>query len=90
MGTGVGYMMASAAFRLLHPPMVVGSMGMLWGYLKSVIGHKPRYGDREFRRFLRAYQWSSMLHGKRAATAALNTRGAIIWKPGANLELKIR
>jgi glycosyltransferase involved in cell wall biosynthesis len=89
MGTGVCYVIASAASRVLHPPMVVGSMGMLWGYFKSLIGRKPRYGDRKFRRFLRAYQWSSMLHGKRAATAALNARQANIWNPGASSESNI-
>jgi hypothetical protein len=76
-------MIASAALRLLDPPMVVGSMGMLWGYFRSLIGRRPRYADLEFRRFLRAYQWSSMLHGKRAATKALNARQAKIWNPGA-------
>jgi hypothetical protein len=89
MGTGVCYMLASAAFRVLHPPMVMGSMGMLWGYFKSLIGRKPRYGDLEFRGFLRAYQWSSMLHGKRAATAALNARQANIWNPGSISTSKI-
>ena len=90
MGTGVCYMIASAAFRVLHPPMVAGSMGMLWGYFKSLMGRKARYGDREFRRFLRAYQWSSMLHGKRAATAELNARQANIWNPGGISESKIQ
>ena len=81
MGTGMSYMIASAASRLLHPPAVVGSLGMLWGYFKSLIERKRRYGDPEFRRFLRAYHRSSLLHGKRAATAALNARGARIWNP---------
>jgi len=81
MGTGVSYMLASASYRLLRPPVAVGSIAILWGYFKSMLQRKPRYGDREFRRFLSAYQWSSLLRGKAKATAALNERQASIWRP---------
>jgi glycosyltransferase involved in cell wall biosynthesis len=83
MGTGVSYMLASAAYRVVRPPVVVGSTAILWGYFKSMIQRKPRYGDREFRRFLSAYQWSSLIHGKAKATAVLNDRQAGVWKPAS-------
>jgi glycosyltransferase involved in cell wall biosynthesis len=79
MGTGAAYMFASAAFRAFHPPVIVGSLAMLWGYLKSALTGKPRYEDLEFRKFLRAYQWDCLVRGKGRATAALNSRQAPSW-----------
>jgi hypothetical protein len=68
MGTGPIYMLASAIFRMAHPPILVGGTANLWGYFKSALQRKPRYGDKAFRKFLRSYQWSCLLHGKRKAT----------------------
>ena len=82
MGTGVSYVLASAVFRVAHPPVVVGSTAMLWGYFRSMFTRKPRYGDAEFRRFLRRYQWGCLLRGKRRATEAVNARQAGRWQAG--------
>jgi biofilm PGA synthesis N-glycosyltransferase PgaC len=76
MGTGVCYIVASATYRLFQPPAVVGSVAILWGYFKSLIGRSPRYEDPAFRKFLSRYQRSSLLRGKAATTAALNARHA--------------
>jgi hypothetical protein len=84
MGTGPMYMLASAIYRLAQPPVVVGGIANLWGYFKSAIQRKPRYDDREFREFLRAYQWACLLHGKAKATAALNERQASQWHPNGS------
>lgn len=64
MGTSVSYMAASACFRMLRPPYVVGGAAMLAGYFKSMITGKPRYADEEFRQFLRRYQWLCLFRGK--------------------------
>lgn len=80
MGTGVFYMLASAAYRLFRPPVVLGSAAILWGYFKSLIGRSPRYEDPEFRKFLSRYQWSSLFHGKTATTEAFNARQAKVWR----------
>lgn len=72
MGTSLAYMTASAVFRMTRPPLIVGGAAMWWGYVKSMLGGKPRYNDLVFRRFLRQYQWSCLLRGKSAATARLN------------------
>ncbi len=82
MGTTPVYMLASAAFRMSRPPRVVGGLGMLQGYFKSMLEQSPRYGDAEFRRFLRRYQWSILVKGKARATAELNERQAARWNPG--------
>ncbi len=81
MGTSPLYMLASAAFRTTRPPLVVGGIGMLYGYVEAMIRRAPRYGDAEFRRFLRRYQWSCLLGGKRRATRDLNARQASRWNP---------
>src|SRR5206468_7206896 len=79
MGTGPVYMAASAAFRLFRPPALIGSIAILWGYLKSLVLRKPRYGDADFRKFLRRFQWECLLHGKNRATLNFNQRQANVW-----------
>ncbi len=79
MGTGPAYLLASAAFRLAKPPVVLGSAAMLWGYLRSALQGKPRYGDATFRKFLREYQWACLVQGKLKATADLNLKQRSAW-----------
>lgn len=67
MGTGLLFMAASAVSRLDEPPYVLGSLAMLWGWLRSALQRKPRYDDLEFRRFLRRYQRRALLVGKKRA-----------------------
>jgi poly-beta-1,6-N-acetyl-D-glucosamine synthase len=72
MGTGLVYMLASAVYRMAKPPYVVGGTAMLWGYVKAALDRTPRYGDRAFRTFLRRHHRHALLHGKQAATRALD------------------
>lgn len=81
MGTTPAWMLASAAYRMTRPPLVVGGIAMLYGYFRSMIQRKPRYGDDAFRRFLRRYQWECLARGKARATAGLNARQAAEWRP---------
>ena len=80
MGTDLAYMTASCMYRLNHPPRLLGSAAMWWGYVRSMIHREPRYGDREFRRFLRRYQWDCLIHGKAKATALLNAAQESTWR----------
>jgi hypothetical protein len=80
MGTGPAYMLASAAYRLFRPPIILGSVAILWGYFKSMAQRKPRYGDRAFRTFLSRYQWACLLLGKARATQRLDSRQAEKWR----------
>jgi hypothetical protein len=82
MGTTPAYMLASAAFRMTRPPRVVGGVAMLHGYFESMLKGVPRYGDAEFRTFLRSYQWACLLKGKVRATAEVNSQLATRWRPG--------
>ena len=67
MGTGFVFMLASAVYRIGDKPVGLGSLAMLWGWVKSALHRKPRYDDPEFRRFLRRYQRRALLVGKRRA-----------------------
>ena len=67
MGTGFLFMAASALYRITDKPYVLGSLAMLWGWIKSALQRKPRYEDLEFRKFLRRYQWRALLVGKKRA-----------------------
>jgi poly-beta-1,6-N-acetyl-D-glucosamine synthase len=71
MGTGILYLAASALSRVNQKPYVLGSVAMIWGWIKSAAVRKPRYENLNFRRFLRRYQMRSLLVGKRRAIAEL-------------------
>jgi exopolysaccharide biosynthesis WecB/TagA/CpsF family protein len=79
MGTSPLYYLAVAIYRLPAHPVLIGSVAMLWGYLRSWLKGLPRYEDPEFRRFLRSYQHACLRMGKRAATAWVDAERAHIW-----------
>jgi hypothetical protein len=86
MGTAPIYLLASAVFRLFKHPVLVGSFAMLWGYVSSAARGAKRYDDPGFRRFLRRYQYASLIHGKREATRRLNIRQESVWRSRPGLE----
>jgi glycosyltransferase involved in cell wall biosynthesis len=67
MGTGFLFMAASALSRIDQKPYVIGGMAMLLGWLRAAIARQPRYGDLEFRHFLRRYQRRVLWLGKKRA-----------------------
>src|SRR5271165_1481643 len=79
MGTSPLYHLVVVIYRLPAYPVLVGSVAMLWGYLKSWLKGLPRYDDLEFRRFLRSYQHACLRMGKRAATARVEAERARLW-----------
>jgi glycosyltransferase involved in cell wall biosynthesis len=79
MGTGLLYMSLSALYRMSRPPLIIGGLFMLIGYLKSMLLREQRYNDLEFRKFLRRYQWNCLLKGKVRATQELNRCQAKKW-----------
>lgn len=81
MGTGPLYMLAIGVNRILWPPMILGSIGLLCGYVSSAIQRAPRYEEPEFRSFLRAYQWQCLIRGKQQATLDLDQKQAGCWQP---------
>lgn len=83
MGTGIVYMLASSLFRMTRPPLLIGGLAMFWGYLRSMFSGKPRYDDKQFRSFLRRYQWQCLLKGKVRATNELNQQQSAAWSPAS-------
>jgi hypothetical protein len=71
MGTGFFYLAASALSRVNQRPYLVGSLAIMWGWLRSAALKRPRYENLEFRRFLRRYQMRALFIGKRRAIAEL-------------------
>ena len=72
MGTGFFYMLASAITRVHQKPYVLGGLAMLWGWVTSALQGKPRYDDTDFRKFLRRYQWRTLILGKKRAIAEMH------------------
>jgi poly-beta-1,6-N-acetyl-D-glucosamine synthase len=90
MGTSPLYHLAVVVYRLPAYPVLLGSVAMLWGYLKSWLMGLPRYDDLEFRRFLRSYQHACLRVGKRGATARIDAERAGLWHathPAPGLEV---
>jgi len=81
MGTSLAYMTVSALYRATKAPVVVGGAAMWWGYVESMLARKERFGDAEFRRFLRRYQLACMVIGKNRATRWLDERQRGRWRP---------
>jgi len=74
MGSAWYYVMASAAYRSLEPPYLLGGLGILWGYFKAMVTGHPRYQNPEYRRYLRRFERAQLLRGKRRALAEENER----------------
>jgi glycosyltransferase involved in cell wall biosynthesis len=90
MGTTPIYMLASALYRMTRPPLIVGGVAMLYGYFNSMVKGAPRYGDADFRAFLRKYQWACLVKGKMKATVLLTERLAPHWRPGSARPTPVR
>lgn len=78
MGTGFLFLAASAIWRLNEKPYLLGSLAMLWGWLKSAIQRKRRYEDQVFRTFLRRYQWLVLTLGKKRAVEEIHRERGIV------------
>ena len=76
MGSSLLFMIASAVYRLNEKPYLLGSLAILWGWVRSALQGKPRYNDMEFRRFLRKYQMRALLVGKKKAIEEINRQYA--------------
>jgi len=71
MGTGFLFMAIGAALRINQKPYVLGSLAIIWGWLRSALAGLPRYDNAEFRHFLRRYQRRVLLVGKKRALEEL-------------------
>ncbi len=81
MGTSFSYMTASALYRMTRPPFIIGGGAMWWGFVKSMLLRRERLNDPFFRTFLRKYQWTCLVRGKKRATEQINKASANRWHP---------
>lgn len=79
MGTGPVYFLAGVLFRLTRPPVILGGLAILWGYVGAALSGARRYPNPQFRSFLRSFHRMSLLRGKRGATKHAEALGAAIW-----------
>jgi poly-beta-1,6-N-acetyl-D-glucosamine synthase len=83
MGTSLIFMTAAALSRITSQPRIIGSVMMWWGYVEAMLRRKPRYNDSDFIRFLRRWQWLSLVKGTRRATEQVTEEQRYMWNPPA-------
>jgi biofilm PGA synthesis N-glycosyltransferase PgaC len=81
MGTSPVYLLVSVGYRVFSKPIFVGAMATLWGYLAACATRPHRTVTREFRRFLRRYQWRALVRGKLRASESIEAEMADRWDP---------
>ncbi|MEM7312355.1 MAG: glycosyltransferase [Planctomycetota bacterium] len=79
MGTHFAYALAIAVYRMAERPWVLGGLNILFGYVWAMITRYPRFQDKEFRKFLRKWQWqklwSMVLPGSLGKSSAASPQG---------------
>ena len=81
MGSDPIYFAATAAWKMLHPPYLVGGLASLQGYLGAWWHRAPQYEDPELRAFVRDYQRRALVSGKSRAIAAIEKARASVFAP---------
>lgn len=76
-GSAPWYIGAVFAYRLVERPYVVGSVGILTGYLESLVKNAPRYEYPGYREALRRFELLSLTRGKAAAIRAFRPKDSI-------------
>ena len=79
MGTDPLYFCATAVFRALEPPYVLGGLAMLQGYFGAMLKGARRLDDPELIAFIRAYQRRSLLKGRARAVAEIEADRAALF-----------
>jgi len=69
MGTDPIYFTATAVFRSIEPPFILGGLSMLQGYFGAMLRRDRRFDDPELRKFIRIYQRRVLRLGRARAMA---------------------
>jgi len=83
MGTGLLFMLASTVYRLSHPPIIIGSLASLWGYIKTMFSNVERFNDPETVKLMRQFHFNSLRVGKKNAVSKINSAQESVWDPTA-------
>jgi poly-beta-1,6-N-acetyl-D-glucosamine synthase len=76
MGTDPLYFIATAVWKMLHPPYITGGLATLQGFFGAWIRGAKQYEDDEIRAYIRRYQRRALLHGKARAVGMAETERA--------------
>jgi hypothetical protein len=76
MGSDPLYFMATAIYRMAHPPYVLGGLATLQGYVGAWLRGDPQHEDADLRAFIRAYQRRALRKGKARAVAEIEQERA--------------
>lgn len=76
MGTDPLYFTATAVFRAMEPPYILGGLSMLQGYFGAWLKGARRLDDPELIRFIRAYQRRALRVGRKKAAAEVEAARA--------------
>lgn len=79
MGADPLYFFATAVFRGLEPPYVLGGLSMLQGYFGAWLRGERRLDDPELRAFIRRYQRRILLKGRVRAMEETDAAQAALW-----------
>jgi len=76
MGTDPFYFSATAVFRALEPPYVLGGLAMMQGYFGAMLKGTKRLDDPELVKFIRAYQRRALFGGRAKAVREIEAERA--------------
>lgn len=80
MGSHPLYLVATAVFRSLEPPYVLGGLSMLQGYFGALLRGERRLDDPDLIRFIRAYQRRALFVGRAKAIAEIEAERAELFR----------
>jgi len=74
MGSAWYYVLAASMYRLVERPRIIGGLCIFFGYLQAQAQRLPRYENVEYRKYLRKFELSQLIFGKRRALSWENGR----------------
>jgi biofilm PGA synthesis N-glycosyltransferase PgaC len=74
MGSTWYYVLAASVYRMRERPYISGGVGIALGYLLAALSRQERYSDREYRSFLKRYERSTLMLGRRRCLERYNER----------------
>ncbi|MEO1606439.1 MAG: glycosyltransferase family 2 protein [Pseudomonadota bacterium] len=80
MGTDPLYFAATALFRAVEPPYLLGGLCMLQGFFGALLRGERQLDDPDLRQFIRAYQRSILFRGRARAMAETEARQAPVFE----------
>lgn len=83
MGSDPLYFFATAVFRALEPPYILGGLSMLQGYLGAWFRGERQLEDTELVDFIRSYQRRALKVGRAAAVAEIEAERASLFEQPA-------